>query len=161
MHPLLRIGPAVVLTLCLFGVGCGDDPSEAPAAASPEPAPTTTAPTPLTRAEFVAQADAVCLETSSHFDELEDPDGVGGAKPLGLGTFMREWVADLRALPAPTAVAADWKAGLDLLVQAANALDRAEAGDPEAQSEALWSLEPQAGEHFAATGLPFHFCFVE
>jgi len=152
-----------VLTFGLLVAGCGDDPGDAavvPAAASPEPAPTTTALAPLTRAEFVAQADAICLETSSHFAELEDPDGVGGAKPLGLGTFMRDWVADLRTLPPPTAVAADWNAGLDLLVQAADALDRAEAGDPEAQSDALWNLEPEAGEHFIATGLPFHVCFV-
>lgn len=161
MHPFLRRGPAAVLALGLLLAGCGDGPGEAPADASPEPAPTTTAPTPLSRAEFVAQADAVCLETSSHFDELEDPDGGGGAKPLGLGSFMRDWVDDLRALTPPTAVAEDWTTGLDLLVEAADALDRAEAGDPDAQGEALWVLEPQAHEHFMATGLPFHFCFFE
>ncbi len=161
MHAFLRRGPSAALALGLLLAGCGDDPGGASAATAPEPAPTTTVPTPLTRSEFVAQADAICLETSSHFAELEDPDGPGGgAKPLGLGTFMREWVADLRTLTPPARVAADWNAGLDLLVQAADALDRAEDGDPEAQSEALWSLEPQAQEHFIATGLPFQFCFV-
>jgi len=161
VHPFLRRGPSPVLALGLLLAGCGTNDPETPAAAPLESVPTTTTPVPLSRAEFVAQADAVCLETASHFSELEDPDGVGGAKPLGLGGFMREWVADLRTLPPPTAVAADWTAGLDLLDQAADALDRAEAGVPEAQSEALWALEPRAAEHFAATGLPFGICFVE
>jgi hypothetical protein len=153
------VGAALALSLLL--TGCGDDGSSAAAEPSPSAPETTAPPAPLSRAEFVTQADAICLETSSHFSELEDPDGVGGAKPLGLGAFMRDWVDDLRTLTPPTAVAEDWTAGLDLVVEAADALDRAENGDPEAQSEALWSLEAQAQQRFIATGLPFHFCFVE
>ena len=100
---------------------------------------------PLSEAEFVARADRICLETSSHFDELPEP--VGGAKPVGLGTFMRTWIAKLRVPKPPQAVVHDWKTGLDLLDRAADKLDDAEAGDPEAQSEALWNLEPRAQAH--------------
>jgi len=147
----------LVLALALVLAACGDD---APTASTVAPeAPATS--TPLTPAEFTARADSICVEAASHFGELEDPDGVGGAKPLGLGGFMRDWVAELRTVPPPATVAADWRAGLDLLDQAADALDRAEAGAPEAQSEALWSLEPRAQRRFNATGLPFRACFVE
>jgi hypothetical protein len=114
---------------------------------------------PLSEAEFVARADRICLEASSHFDELPEP--VGGAKPVGLGSFMRKWIAKLRVPTPPRAVAHDWDAGLDLLDRAADKLDDAEAGDPEAQSEALWGLEPRAHKRIDATHLPFRVCFVE
>ena len=72
----------------------------------------------------MARADRICLETSRHFDELPEP--VGG-------------------------VADDWEAGLDLLDRAADKLDDAEAGDPDAQDEALRNLEARAQEHFDGT----------
>ena len=56
---------------------------------------------------------------------------------------MRTWIAKLRVPKPPQAVVHDWKTGLDLLERAADKLDDAEAGDPEAQSEALWNLEPR------------------
>ena len=115
--------------------------------------------TRLTKAEFGARADRICLEASSHFDELPEP--VGGAKPVGLGGFMRKWVVKLRVLQPPARIADDWRAGLDLLDRAADRLDDAEAGDPEAQGEALWSLEAQAQKHFDAMQVPFGVCFVE
>jgi len=144
----LWIAFAVALVL---GAGCGDDPAPTVAAA--------TEPTPPTRAEFAREADLVCLEAASHFDEL--PEAVGGAKPVGLGSFMRDWVAELRDVEAPPAIAHHWTAGLDLLDQAADALDRAEAGDPEAQGEALWALEPAAQRHFNRMRVPFAACFRE
>jgi hypothetical protein len=152
-RPLL----AMALAFALLVAACGDD-GQATFATAPE---SSGSPAPLTPEAFTALADVICMATASRFGELEDPDGVGGAKPLGLGTFMRDWTADLRTLPPPATVAEDWNAGLDLLDRAANALDRAEAGDPDAQSEALWALEPRAQRHFRATGLPFQVCFVE
>jgi hypothetical protein len=110
-------------------------------------------------AEFVKRADQVCADVASDFDELPEP--VGGAKPVGLGGFMREWVARLRPLEPPKELAADWRAALDLLDRAADKLDAAEAGDPDAQSEALWSLEPRAQQHIIAMHVPFKICFVE
>lgn len=114
----------------------------------------------LSRSEFVERADQICLETAKRF-EAELPDPVGGAKPVGLGAFMRRWIKELRTLEPPSSVATDWGQGLDLLEQATHALDDAEAGDPDAQGEALWNLEPRAQKHFNATHLPFRVCFVE
>ncbi|HUS60874.1 MAG TPA: hypothetical protein VMY34_01675, partial [Acidimicrobiales bacterium] len=115
----------------------------------------------LTEAEFVAKADKICLEVSTHFGELKDPDGEGGAKPLGIGGLIRDWVSQLRTLVPPADVADDWTAGLDLLDQSADKLDQAEGGDEDAQSDALFGLQAEAQEHFDAMGMPFKGCFVE
>jgi len=132
--------------------GCGDDDSE-PSAGGTR--------TPLSEAEFVTQADRICAEVASQFGELADPDGEGGASPLGLGGFFRDWVAQLRALEPPPAVADDWHSALDLLDQSADKLDDAEAGDEDAQSEALFDLQPRAHEHIDAMDVPFNVCFAE
>ena len=141
-----KLVAGAAIAVALVGCGAGNDD----AADGNEP---------LSEAEFVAHADRICLESSSHFAELPEP--VGGAKPVGLGAFMRTWVAKLRVPKPPRAVVDDWKAGLDLLERAADKLDDAEAGDPEAQSEALWNLEPRAHRHINAMHLPFRVCFVE
>ncbi len=141
-----KVLAAVAISVALVGCGAGSDLSTA----SDEP---------LSEAEFVARADRICLDANRHFGEL--PAAVGGAKPVGLGTFMRTWVANLRVPQPPRAVAGDWKTGLDLLERAADKLDDAEAGDPDAQGEALWSLEPRAHKHFNAMHVPFRICFVE
>jgi hypothetical protein len=114
----------------------------------------------LPKAEFVAQADRICAETAVRF-EAELPEPVGGAKPVGLGPFMREWVAEFRTLTPPANVAEDWDTALDLLVKASHKLDDAEAGDGDAQSEALWGLEARAQEHIDRMHMPFKVCFVE
>jgi hypothetical protein len=114
----------------------------------------------VTRAEFAARADGVCAEAARRF-EAELPEPVGGAKPVGLGPFMRRWVADLREIEAPRDVSRDWSAALDLLVRASRKLDDAEAGDPNAQGEALWVLEARAQEHINAMDVPFAVCFTE
>jgi CubicO group peptidase (beta-lactamase class C family) len=118
------------------------------------------APDVPTKAEFVEQADEICIRTSLRF-AAELPEPVGGAKPVGLGSFMREWVAELRTLTPPTEVAEDWGAGLELLVRASHKLDDAEAGDPNAQGEALWNLEARAQKRFTRMRLPFKVCFVQ
>lgn len=151
--PTSRTRVAVlVLASGLLGLAACASPGE-PTASGASSSPS--------KAEFAAQADRICLETASHFSELPDPDGEGGAKPLGLGGFMRDWVARLRSLDPPPEVARDWRAALDLLDRAADALDAAEAGDPEAQSEALWNLEPRAAKRIEAMHVPFRVCFVE
>jgi D-alanyl-D-alanine carboxypeptidase len=114
----------------------------------------------LTKAEFVEEADLICIRTSARF-EAELPEPVDGAKPVGLGAFMREWVADFRTLTPPANVAQHWDTALDLLVKASHKLDDAEAGDPDAQSEGLWGLEARAQEHFKRMRMPFKVCFVE
>ena len=114
----------------------------------------------LSKAELTERADKICAETWARF-ESELPDPVGGAKPVGLGPFMREWIERLRTLEPPQSVSTHWRRGLELLEQASYKLDDAENGDPDAQGEALWSLEPRAQEQFVATRLPFRACFVE
>ncbi len=114
---------------------------------------------PLSAAEFVDRADRIRLGASRHFDELPDP--VGGAKPVGLGTFMRAWTAKLRGPKPRRRLAHGWEAGLDLLDRAADKLDDAEAGDPDAPGEALWNLEARAQNDFDAMHMPFRVCFVE
>jgi len=117
-------------------------------------------PKPLTKSEFRVQADQVCAETAVRFS-AELPAPVGGAKPVGLGPFMRRWVADLRPLAPPKRIARHWEAALDLLVEASHELDAAEQGDPDAQGDALWNLEARAGRHIEKMHIPFKVCFVE
>lgn len=74
---------------------------------------------------------------------------------------MRAGTMKLRDPSPPRRLARDWKAGLDLLDRAADKLDQAEAGDPDAQGEALWDLEARAQKHFTAMHVPFRVCFVE
>lgn len=106
----------------------------------------------LSRAEFIRQANQICAETFARF-EAELPEPVGGAKPVGLGSFMREWITNLRTLAPPASGKRHWTKGLDLLEQSTYQLDAAEQGDPDAQSKALWDLQPRAGKHFEASGL--------
>ena len=138
---------AVAITAAL--AGCGKQ-SEASADRDGEPP---------SEAEFVARVHRICLESFRAHNEL--PESVGGAKPVGTGAFMRTWKAKLRVPPPPQSVADHWKAGVDLLDRVAHKLDDAEAGDPEAQGEALWSLEPLAHKHFDAMHVAFRVCFVE
>jgi hypothetical protein len=67
--------------------------------------------------------------------QLDDPDGNGGQKPLGLGAAMQAWVRTWR--------------------------DRRAEESGKAQSEALWSLEPRATKIITRLRIPFRFCFVE
>jgi hypothetical protein len=123
----------------------------------------------MSLAEFAAAADAVCVGTSAKVNALHDPDGVGGHKQLGLGRVVRGWADELAALTAPAAIANDWMKATDLLRRSGTRLDDAErlaaagdsAGSGAAQSEALWSLQPAAGEIIGKLGAPFKACFVE
>ena len=47
---------------------------------------------PLTA--FADKVDVTCLRSPARVMRLEDPDGVGGQKPLGLGAAMQQWVTD-------------------------------------------------------------------
>lgn len=130
-----RAGALVGLILVLGACTGGADPRSA---LSPE--------------DFVRRANQICAETFARF-EAELPEPVGGAKPVGLGTFMREWITDLRTLEPPASAERHWERGLDLLEESTHALDAAEQGDPDAQSEALWVLQARAAEQFQASGL--------
>ena len=120
--------------------------------------------------KFAAAADAACYRSALKVNALPDPDGEGGGqKQLGLGPVVITWADELAAIPAPEAIAAKWTEATGLLRQSGvrlqDAEDLANAGDLEgsgaAQSEALWSLQPQAAEIIAALHAPFKACFVE
>ena len=119
--------------------------------------------------EFAATADAVCIGNFSKVNALRDPDGGGGNKPLGLGRVVREWADDLAAITAPDAFADEWAKATRLLRRSGVRLSDAErlaaegdaTGSGAAQSEALWSLQPQAAEIIARLEIPFRACFVE
>ncbi len=159
----LRSNGVVALTLfgsLLFGNACGSTQSSS----------TTTDGRESALAEFATAADVVCVRASQRFVTLPDPDGPGnGAKPIGVGGFMHDMADDLRAIDAPPSIEDHWMAGLALLDQAADKLIESEAaaaaGDlaraGAAQGGALWSLEAEAQEHFAAMKAPFRACFVE
>jgi hypothetical protein len=120
-------------------------------------------------AAFADKVDVACVRSAGRVMELDDPDGVGGEKPLGLGAVMQTWVADMARVVAPPSIAADWRRALRLLRRAGERLDDAErlaaqgrgAESGEAQSEALWSLEARAAKIIAKLRIPFRICFVE
>jgi hypothetical protein len=157
---------ALVLTAGTILVGCGSD---SPDATSSSNAGSATQKSEPTIAEFAVAADATCTRIGARFGSLPDPDGDGGAKPLGIGAFMHDAAAELRALEVPAPITRDWNKGLALFERAADKLTEFEqlaaAGDleraGEAQGEALWSLESKAQEHFNAMHVPFRVCWVE
>jgi hypothetical protein len=111
----------------------------------------------------------VCIRTSVKVNALENRDGPGGNKKLGLGRVVRAWADELAALTPPDAIAADWVKATDLLRRSGTRLQDAErlaaagdaAGSGAAQSEALWALQPAAAEIIGRLGAPFKACFVE
>ncbi len=118
---------------------------------------------------FAGKVDAACLRAAVRVTALEDPDGEGGQKPLGLGAAMKVWVADMAKVDAPDAIADDWGRALKLLRRAGTRLADAERlaaqgrmdASGEAQSEALWGLEARAAKIIAKLHVPFRFCFQE
>jgi hypothetical protein len=120
-------------------------------------------------ASFADVVDVACLRSGARVVRLEDPDGVGGQKPLGLGGAMQTWVADMSRVVAPPSIAKDWRRALTLLRRAGQRLDDAERLAAEgraresgaAQNEAPWSLEPRAVKIIAKLRIPFRICFVE
>lgn len=147
-----RIALVLLSSAGLLLAACGDDDTSASRAASTSP---------LSETEFVRRADQICAQVASRFGELEDPDGQGGAKPIGLGGFIRDWVDDLRTLAPPAAIADDWNTALDLLEESGDKLDEAEEGDESAQDEALFDLQARAQQHIDAMGVEFERCFKE
>jgi hypothetical protein len=120
-------------------------------------------------AAFADKVDVACVRSAVNVSQLDDPDGNGGQKPLGLGAAMQAWVADMARVVAPRSIATDWRHALRLLRRAGQRLEDAErfAADGraeesgKAQSEALWSLEPRATKIITRLRIPFRFCFVE
>jgi hypothetical protein len=118
---------------------------------------------------FAAKVDAACVRSWARVGALEDPDGEGGQKPLGLGAAMKAWVADMAAVDAPDVIADTWGRALQLLRRAGQRLVDAErlaaqgrsAASGEAQSEALWSVEARAAKIIAKLHVPFRACFQE
>ena len=157
---------ALVLAGTTILVACG---SNSPDATSSSNAGGETKQSEPTIAEFAAAADATCMRIGARFETLPDPDGAGGAKPLGVGAFMHDAANELRALEVPAPITRNWNQGLALFERAADKLTESEqaaaVGDleraGEAQGEALWSLEAKAQRHFRAMHVPFRVCWVE
>ena len=165
---------SAALAVSILTTSCGDSESTSPAVASTttSPIPTTSRSTTMTTVattlmdDFVAAADVICAATFPKVLALSDPDGVGGQKQLGLGTVVREWAEALAGLTPPPDIAADWAEATELLRMSGVKLEQAEqsaasgdsAASGAAQSEALWSLQPQAAEIIIALDIPFRVC---
>jgi hypothetical protein len=166
----LTAGLAVV-GIALVATSCGIQDNTATSSSSVVTTSSTTSTTvrKMSLADFAAAADAVCVRTSVKVNALQDPDGVGGNKQLGLGRVVRVWADELAAITAPPAVAKDWVKATELLRRSGTRLDDAErlagagdaAGSGAAQSEALWSMQPAVAEIIGRLGAPFKACFVE
>ena len=116
----------------------------------------------LTEKEFVQRADAICVSFFPKFAAL--PEGVDGAKPLGTGALMHRAAVALDRVHPPRRLATDWNAWLDLFDRAAAKLVEAQRAElsgraSDAQSEALWSLEPLAAKKFAHMVKQMHIKF--
>lgn len=155
----------VVAGLLVSAPACGDDDNKASADAS---IPSTSASTDPALTRFAAEADEVCRSHLPRFEALEDPDGDGGQKPLGLGREVESLFRELGAVRPPARHAAAWDEGIALLVESgrllAQAEERAAAGDTaaadELQSEALFDRQPRAHELIDALNAPFNACFT-
>jgi hypothetical protein len=165
MNGIIGLG-VVVAALVIVACGSGDaTPARHSSATSSSSSSTPGRKVSLT--EFAAAADKVCIATWSKVSALEDPDGNGGNKPLGLGRVVRQWADALAAITPPATMASEWAKAMGLLRRSGVRLEDAERlaaeGDPRsgaAQSEALWSLQPAAAEIVAGLGVPFKACFV-
>lgn len=80
---------------------------------------------PLSRAEYVKQADAICADFKKRQDGLGDPKSVQDIERLGEKTkpLISEQLEKLRALEAPDEVADDANASYDLLEQQVPKID--------------------------------------
>jgi hypothetical protein len=162
----LLIGLGVVASAALVTCGGSDDAESSRSTTTTAAASTTSLSTSM--ATFVAAADEICLAAAPKVMALSDPDGVGGEKALGLGTVVQDWADELAALTPPEDIAEDWSKAIALLHKSGVRLNDSEryaaAGDPrsgEAQSEALWGLQAEAGEIILGLKVPFKACFVE
>jgi hypothetical protein len=162
-----RLASGLIAALAL--VGCSDDDTESSRSITTSVRESVTSPADPALSAFAAEADAVCSGMPARFEGLSDPDGDGGLKPIGLGRVVSEVFTELGAVRPPPAHAAAWDEAIGLLVESGRRITESEelaaAGDEvasdEAQSEALWELQPQAHELLARIGAPFEVCFIE
>ena len=88
----LLLGFVVAVLAGFAASACTSD--DTTAESGPSAATSTTRAVPATPpdarslTEFAAAADAVCIATVPKVNALEDPDGVGGNKALGLGRVV-------------------------------------------------------------------------
>ena len=156
---------ALLVIAGLLASGCGGDDRKASSNASSSSTSESSDPA-LT--QFAAQADGVCRSHLPRFEALEDPDGDGGQKPLGLGREVESLFTELGTVRPPAQYAAAWDQGIALLVESGRLLiqaeERAAAGDTAAaddlQSKALFDRQPRAHELIDPIGAPFKACFT-
>lgn len=72
---------------------------------------------PLSRAEYIKQADAICQKFTDRQEKLGEPKSVKDIERLADGTkpLVEEQLKELRGLEAPDAIADDAEAAYDLL----------------------------------------------
>ena len=134
-RPFLAI--AVLLILGLFaGCGGGDDGGETTAAAPVE----TTTPTALTKAELVAQGDAICAEVNAAVGSLSASETEASGQAGQEADLYSGMIERLKALGEPSDDASGYAefiaAGEDLAQAESNASLAAERGEEEALSAA-------------------------
>ncbi len=153
--PHARFTGSVVALLALVGAmaaGCGKTDTTTTGAPASSLATTTTAAPPLTKEQYVAQANAICKvakdESNKIGEELSakypDPKAVPEDQYQALSKdfvtrllpFYKKVVTDLRALTPPAADAAVVAKGVDTLDKAVKAMeaDPSIAGEPTALS---------------------------
>lgn len=154
---------AVVSIALAIASGCGDDDGNAAPSSATAPA------ADRALVVFADEADAVCAQMPPRFEQLSDPDGEGGQKPLGLGRVVEEVFAELGRVRPPAEHADRWDEAIGLLVESGRVLTEAEelaaasddAASGAAQNRALFELQPAAHELLDQIDAPFDVCFVE
>lgn len=112
-------------------VGCGDDSDE-----------------PLTRAEYVKQADAICKKFDTQAGKITEPKSIADLERVAEETkpLLASELKELRALRAPDELEKDTSAAYSLLEQSLPKLDQlAEAGRKK-DAAAIQKIAEDAGK---------------
>lgn len=133
------------LIALLAGCGGGDDEAQAPPPSAPAPAeaatPAETGEVRLTKAQWIEEADAICVQAEDELEALGTPESLADIVALVPRAIeiSEKQLGKLRALRPPAADEATLTRALDLLEQQIDVLRRlgeaATAGDGAAVGE--------------------------
>ncbi len=125
----LRLAVLPVATaLVLSSTGCGDEP--------------------LSKAEYVKQADAICKDYAARQKKLGEPKSVKDIERLADETkpLVQEQLKELRALEAPDEVKDDANAAYDLLDQQVPKIDQLVAAAKKNDVKGIQKIATEAGK---------------